>query len=687
MDTRLRSRQVGAGAKRDTLAAQLEEDPSLSSTRRSQRAAQHATSMSKNLWERRVVLANERIAQLEAQIIERDAAHARLQTENARLVEKEKSAREAKASLEANVAKLKEDAAASSTAWTSKLRKLTDANAEFQDTKEELVNTIQSLESKVMLLEKKLSTTETELEASQAQVSIRQNLNNTLRAQLDEAQSENKTLKASTGTNTGRDKEWAVIKDELARQTSHITQLTRHNAQLTRQLQAQQNAEILAEENRSLQTKVTELNAEVQRMVRTEAELRVAANAASRTASEQQAERAKEELEIEVTQLRVQNAKLLDEVGELKSGAGKVKDKSGGTRNVLGREGEEDEEDESEAQIADLEAEIERMRGMVAALQVKVRVGSEERKVLRGILSTTYADADDALTTRIEQLEKLLEQKDAEVGTDTVDMSMRSQIGDATFSTVRWEAIREKEKREKVEEEMAELTKQIEAHEETIEQLEQTLFELRGEIAAGTHEEPGTRILQLADNPEARWFAMREEEVGRMKEEINVLRSRITEGGMAVATAADGGDGVPRETYENLQREKEELEEVVKQKEKRLLRLKSVFQSKAVEFRDSISSLLGYKLHFEPKHVRLTSVYDRDIDLKFASGGGNQAVMGPIRIGGGAQNKEEIEAQVLEFKSQWVDQKQNVPCFLAQLTLYAYERAELGLSDWAGLDG
>ncbi|KAJ1303787.1 hypothetical protein OPQ81_008210 [Rhizoctonia solani] len=689
MDTHSRSRQVGAGAKRDTLAAQLEEDPSLSSTRRSQRAAQHATSMSKNLWERRVVLANERISQLETQIVDRDSKNARLQIENERLVEKEKAVREAKALLEATVAKLKEDAAASSTAWTAKLRKLTDSNAELQDAREEMVNAIQSLESKVSLLERKLSTTETELEASQAQAVIRQNLTNTLRVQLDEALAENKTLKANnSGANAGREKEWAVIKDELARQTSHITQLTRHNAQLTRQLQAQQNAEILAEENRSLQTRLAELNAEIQRMAKTEAELRVAANASTRTGAEKQAEREREELEIEVTKLRIQNAKLLDEVGELKSNAGKPKSKAGGTNNVLGREGEDDEVDEdSEAQIADLEAEIERMRGMVAALQVKVRVGSEERKVLRGILSTTYADADGALAARIEQLEKLLEQRDAEVGTDTVDMSMRSQIGDATFSTVRWEAVREREKREKAEEEMAELTKQIEAHEETIERLEQTLFELRGEIAAGTHVEPGTRTLQLADNPEARWFAMREEEVGRMKEEINVLRTRITEGGAGVAIAADGGDGVPKETYENLQREKEELEEVVKQKEKRLLRLKSVFQSKAVEFRDSISSLLGYKLHFEPKHVRLTSVYDRDIDLKFASGGGNQAVMGPIRIGGGAQNKEEIEAQVLELKSLWVDQKQNVPCFLAQLTMYAYERAEMGLSDWAGLDG
>jgi mitotic spindle assembly checkpoint protein MAD1 len=68
---------------------------------------------------------------------------------------------------------------------------------------------------------------------------------------------------------------------------------------------------------------------------------------------------------------------------------------------------------------------------------------------------------------------------------------------------------------------------------------------------------------------------MREEEVGRMKEEIGVLRARVAEGGVGGPATAEG-DGVPRETYENLQREKEELEELVKQKEKRLLRLKSV---------------------------------------------------------------------------------------------------------------
>ncbi|KAG8737702.1 coiled-coil domain-containing protein mad1 [Ceratobasidium sp. 414] len=660
--------------------------------------------MSKNLWERRVVIAQERITQLEAQIVDRDAAHARVQAENARLVEKERIVREGKVALEATVRSLKQEAESSKAELVAQVRELGATNAELQDAQESLEGTMQSLKSTTALLERKvcscsddssvwavaltlrqLSTTETELQASQAQVTARQNLVVSLRAGLEDAQSELRSLKASgaSSAGTGRDKEWAVVKEELARQTSHITQLTRHNAQLTRQLQEQTNAELVREENNALKTKVAELTAEVQRMVRTESGLRASVRAKAVSVESGGGIRERDARDAELARLRVQNAALLDEVGELRSAKGKSKEP--GTKNVLGREGEDGgEEEDAEAQIAELEADAERLRGMVAALQVKVRVGSEERKVLRGILSSTYPDADGALAARIEQLEKMVEQKDSESGLDLGDMSMRSQIGDATFSTVRWEAVREREKREKAEEEIAELTAQVEAHEQSIETLEQALFELRGEVAAGTQVQPGTRILQLADNPEARWFAMRGEEVGRMREEITALRGRVAAGGQIQQSS--GGDDVPKETYENLQREKEELEEVVKQKEKRLLRLKSVFQSKAVEFRDSISSLLGYKLHFEPKHVRLTSVYDRDIDLKFASGGGNQASMGPIRIGGG-QNKEDIEAQVLELKTLWVDQKQNVPCFLANLTLYAYERAEMGLSDWAGLDG
>jgi hypothetical protein len=48
------------------------------------------------------------------------------------------------------------------------------------------------------------------------------------------------------------------------------------------------------------------------------------------------------------------------------------------------------------------------------------------------VQSTTYADADDALTARVEQLEKLIEQKDAEAG----GMFIRSLCG--TFVMSNW---------------------------------------------------------------------------------------------------------------------------------------------------------------------------------------------------------------------------------------------------------
>lgn len=173
----------------------------------------------------------------------------------------------------------------------------------------------------------------------------------------------------------------------FAGQTSHITQLTRHNAQLTRQLQAQHNSELVREENRALHARVADLDAEVQRMARAEAELRASASAAVKPVESEASKREKEEREAELTRLRMQNAALLDEVGELRSAGGKAKGKANGTKNVLDRNADDEEGDEdAEAQIADLEAEAERLRGMVAALQVKVRVGSEERKVLRGIL-------------------------------------------------------------------------------------------------------------------------------------------------------------------------------------------------------------------------------------------------------------------------------------------------------------
>jgi mitotic spindle assembly checkpoint protein MAD1 len=118
-----------------------------------------------------------------------------------------------------------------------------------------------------------------------------------------------------------------------------------------------------------------------------------------------------------------------------------------------------------------------------------------------------------------------------------------------------------------------------EKHLERIEQLEQTLFELRGEIGAGHHVPPGVRVLSLKQNPAQEWSDLRQAVMDRLKGENEALIKRLKEleeSGYSMAGGARGDDLVPRESWEVVNKEKTELEDVVKQKEKRLLRLQQV---------------------------------------------------------------------------------------------------------------
>jgi len=120
-----------------------------------------------------------------------------------------------------------------------------------------------------------------------------------------------------------------------------------------------------------------------------------------------------------------------------------------------------------------------------------------------------------------------------------------------------------------------------------IEELEQSLFELSGEIAGGRHVAPGIRVLSMKDNPEQEWFDLRQAAMDRLKGENEALMKRlkeIEESGARSTHMDDDGTNhaelVPRESWELVNREKKELEDTVKQKEKRLLRLQQVKKRK-----------------------------------------------------------------------------------------------------------
>lgn len=216
-----------------------------------------------------------------------------------------------------------------------------------------------------------------------------------------------------------------------------------------------------------------------------------------------------------------------------------------------------------------------------------------------------------------------------------------------------------------------------------IEELEQRLFELSGEIAAGRHVPPGIRVLKAFKNPDQEWFDARQETMKKLRSENEALLERLKdlESHTAPATSSAStsssiidSKSVPRESWEVLKQEKEELSQAVAQKEKRLKRLQEVFTRKSEEFRNAISSILGVKLAFYPNgQVRVTSQYDLSATFVFKPEGGPGAEGEGARmqlIAAGESNPQEME----ELMRYWVLQEMSIPCFLASVTLECYDK-------------
>lgn len=126
-----------------------------------------------------------------------------------------------------------------------------------------------------------------------------------------------------------------------------------------------------------------------------------------------------------------------------------------------------------------------------------------------------------------------------------------------------------------LEAELKEAETAIETHLEKIEELEQKLFELGGEIGAGRHVPPGVRILSFRDNPAQQEVDLRQATLDRLKSENEALLERLST--LEPSTGGNaGGDYVPKESWDVLKTEKAELVAASEHKDKRIKRLQEV---------------------------------------------------------------------------------------------------------------
>ncbi|KAI0260570.1 spindle assembly checkpoint component Mad1, partial [Gloeopeniophorella convolvens] len=240
---------------------------------------------------------------------------------------------------------------------------------------------------------------------------------------------------------------------------------------------------------------------------------------------------------------------------------------------------------------------------------------------------------------------------------------------------------------------LAEREEQAEQHEEQIETLEQTLFELRGEIGGGRHVPPGVRVLSLRDNPAQQWADLRQAALDRLKEENAALLARLASldaraPSAAASTDAPGTPGeelVPRASWEAACAEKIALEDELRAKEKRMLRLRQVFAAKSAEFREALGAILGVKLAFyDNGQVRVTSQYDLGAAFVFQPAKGGGGAEGGARMQLVAQG-EGGPQELPQLMRNWVEVEQSIPCFLASVTLECYDKwkreREIGLGE------
>ncbi|KLO07802.1 hypothetical protein SCHPADRAFT_944978 [Schizopora paradoxa] len=541
------------------------------------------------------------------------------------------------------------------------------------------------------------------------------------------------TVLSPRNENPSNDHDRAVIRAELTKLMSHLRSLEASNARLTseaaRLRPRAEGAEVLREKVRDLERKVDGVEALRTRVAELEKQLEEANTALTREQESRRNEQlANNQMDVDVnadarppvlpaatpgtpisvttqlSALRTAHARLLDEHGQV-------------VATLKARDTE----------LSELQSEIDQSRLDILKLKTETAAAASEKKsverscsskdreieFLKSLISSYKAEEaydrsfapedvqarEAEMDGRLVQMEAVIDEYKSTVAKleEELEISrsgssgLRHGIG-TTSAQIQELVSRAKDvqaRNEELEKAAQVLRDENEKLAARIDSLEQQLFELGGEMGGGRHIPPGMRVVCLRDNPARLWADTREQVLNRLRSENEALLKRLEEVesrlgngdvNMVPTSGSNEGQGatlkiVPIQTWESLKQEKSDLEDALKQREKRLQRLKDIFQLKGEEFREAIAAIMGLKLAFYPNgQIRVTSMYDLSASFVFqpekGSKGKDATEVRMQLIGQGEGGPQELE-QLMNY---WVQQEMSIPCFLASVTLECYDK-------------
>ncbi|KAI9651230.1 coiled-coil domain-containing protein mad1 [Ciborinia camelliae] len=487
-------------------------------------------------------------------------------------------------------------------------------------------------------------------------------------------------LKAQTGDTDTLE----VIKRELSEQVTHIRNLEATNreqsAELKHYKRLHKSVEVVEEEKRSLQRKVEAMDdlrnelgeARLQRQRLEDERLAWTAYLQNQNGVEGQFEfDSPEDLARALVEERMQTATLVERLGAMES---EILDKDiiiSGLQNDKKSISEEMEKIKAAGGSASGGDSKARLR-----LERQRALAIKEVEYLRAQLKTFDAEdeafgagenADDAKIKRIEELESIVDQYRQEVQSLQADLTTAESVQPTTTSLAGTKHPRdESEENERI----GVLTRKNRKFQDTIASLQTSQKLLQKElsvtkerlIAATTHSQ--TRILSLRSNPTSDFEAIKLSTITALRAENADLLSQLT-------SRLPPKASVPLSTLQTQQDLVAESQAALKAERTRNDRLKKVWGLKSQEFRDGVSSLLGWDAVFMPNgKMRVTSFYypsvgEEENSIVF------DGERGTMKVSGGPESK--FAGRIMENIKFWVNERGSIPCFLAALTLEFYD--------------
>lgn len=536
---------------------------------------------------------------------------------------------------------------------------------------------LQEIESKHATLEQTLRDLRADLENKASTLQTAQDRLSLKEKEAGESESEVLRLKAKSGDEgTG-----AILQKQLSEQVDHIRRLESTNRdqlkELTQFRRAHKAVEIVEEEKRALESRVSVMDKVQQQLRETEIQRQILEDERRSWTSFLQSEGGTGQVEFEnpedmaraLIRQQTENASLVEQMGAMQP---ELLEKDEIIKSL------ENEKHQIQTELGKLKVQgaappggidsrtkkaLERARGL--ALK-EVEFLREQLRTFDSEEQTYHSENafDEQKSSRIAELESQLDDHRREIANLTSELStLESQV-----SVKAPQSPLKRPREDDGDDRLGQLSRKNRKLQDSFGSLQSTHNVLQSEHKAlqtqlkYLQESAKTRILSLRSNPTADLEAIKLSTLNALRQENKDLLAQL-EGHPDTKDIKN----VPSSTLDSLRLEMQALEREVAEKEKRMLRLKQIWSSKSLELREAVFSLLGWQIEFRANGKFALSLHtgnDADeVDECLIFDGD----AGTMKVAGGPESA--FALQVRPLIRQWVEGRGYIPGLMASILL------------------